>query len=70
MPVPALMRCARPGIELAVVAFGVVVLEPAGEHPRDDLHVAVGVRRRTRCRRATRSSFDTSSRPWCVLAGS
>ena len=32
-------------VQLAVIAFGVAVLEPAREDPRDDLHVPVEVRR-------------------------
>ena len=31
-----------------MIAFAVVVLERAAEHPRDDLHVAVAVRAETR----------------------
>ncbi len=44
MPVPALMRCARPGVDHAVGADAVAVLELALEHPGDDLHVGVRVR--------------------------
>ena len=32
-------------VQLTVIAFGIAVLEPAREHPRDDLHVPVEMRR-------------------------
>ena len=51
MPVPALIRWARPGIDQAVVPLRVLVHQLSAQHPGDDLHVPVRVRLEAAARR-------------------
>ena len=46
-PVPSAHALREPGVQLAAVAFGVLVLEPSGKHPGHDLHVLVRMGRET-----------------------